>query len=39
MARMKMRPRRDKAVFRRTAAKTHKKNLPGHNLARGGTCL
>ena len=31
--------RKDKKVFRKTAVRTHKKNLPGHNLSRGGTCL
>lgn len=31
--------RKDKKIFRKTAARTHKKNLPGHNLSRGGTCL
>lgn len=31
--------RKDKKIFRKTAARTHKKNLPGHNLTRGGTCL
>ena len=35
----KMRPGRDKAVFRRTANKIHKLNLPGKLNRRGGTCL
>ena len=34
-----VRPRKDKAIFKRTAVRTHKKNLPGHNNLRGGTCL
>lgn len=38
-SRMKMRPRKDKAIFKRTAVRTHKKNLPGHNLSRGGENL
>ena len=38
-SRMKVRPRKDKAIFRKTAARTHKKNLPGHDLTRGGTRL
>ena len=40
MARGKrMRPGRDKAVFRRTANKIQKLNLPGVQNRRGGTCL
>ena len=31
--------RKDKRIFSKTAARTSKKNLPGHNLTRGGTCL
>ena len=31
--------RKDKAVFRKTAARTHVKNLPGHNLSRTGGIL
>jgi hypothetical protein len=31
--------RKDKRIFSKTSARTHKKNLPGHNLTRGGTCL
>ena len=31
--------RKDKKVFKKTAVRTHVKNLPGHNLSRGGTCL
>lgn len=38
-SRSHVRPRKDKAIFKRTAVRTHKKNLPGHNLTRGGTCL
>lgn len=38
-SRMRVRPRKDKAIFKRTAARTHKKNLPGHNLPRGGQSL
>lgn len=40
MARGKrMSPGRDKKVFRRTANKIHKLNLPGATNRRGGTCL
>ena len=35
----RMKPRIDKKVFRRTANKIHKLNLPGYNNRRGGTCL
>lgn len=38
-SRSRVRPRKDKAIFKKTAARTHVKNLPGHNLKRGGTCL
>lgn len=31
--------RKDKKVFAKTAVRTHVKNLPGHNMRRGGTCL
>lgn len=37
--RKRVSPRRDKRIFAKTAAKRHVKNLPGHNLMRGGTCL
>lgn len=37
--RSRVRPRKDKRIFKKTAIKTHVKNLPGHNLSRGGTCL
>lgn len=37
--RSRVRPRKDKAIFKRTAVRTHKKNLPGHDLQRGGNCL
>ena len=37
--RSRVRPRKDKAIFKRTAVRTHVKNLPGHNLTRGGICL
>ena len=30
---------KDKRIFRKTAVRTHVKNLPGHNMSRGGTCL
>lgn len=30
---------RDKRIFKKTAARTHVKNLPGHVLKRGGTSL
>jgi len=30
---------RDKKVFRRTASRVHKLNLPGYQNRRGGTCL
>ena len=40
MARGKrMSPGRDKKVFRKTANKIHKLNLPGYQNRRGGTCL
>lgn len=32
-------PARDKRIFRRTAAKVHKLNLPGYSNRRGGPCL
>lgn len=32
-------PARDKKVFRKTAMKVHKLNLPGYSNRRGGTCL
>lgn len=38
-SRSRVKPRKDKAIFRKTAVRTHVKNLPGHNLTRGGTCL
>lgn len=31
--------RKDKAIFKRTGARTNKKNLPGHVLTRGGIVL
>lgn len=31
--------KKDKKIFRKTAVRKHVKNLPGHNLTRGGTCL
>lgn len=31
--------RRDKRIFSKTATRTEVKNLPGHNLTRGGTTL
>ena len=31
--------RKDKKVFSSTAARKNVKNLPGHNLMRGGICL
>ena len=31
--------RKDKKIFKKTAARTHVKNLPGHVLSRGGTRL
>lgn len=31
--------RRDKRIFKATAARTHVKNLPGHVMKRGGTSL
>lgn len=30
---------KDKRIFTKTAKRTHVKNLPGHNMSRGGTCL
>lgn len=38
-SRSRVRPRKDKAIFRKTAARTSTKNLPGHDLTRGGTRL
>lgn len=38
-SRSRVRPRKDKAIFKRTAVRKNIKNLPGHNLTRGGTCL
>ena len=38
-SRSRVRPSKDKAIFKRTAVRTHKKNLPGHDLTRGGTRL
>ena len=38
-SRSRVRPRKDKAIFKRTAVRTHVKNLPGHNLPRGGQSL
>lgn len=32
-------PHKDKRIFRRTASRTNKLNLPGHQNRRGGTCL
>lgn len=37
--RSKVRPGKDKRIFKKTAARTNVKNLPGHTLKRGGTCL
>lgn len=37
--RSRVRPRKDRKVFRKTAVRTNKKNLPGHNLTRGGIHL
>lgn len=31
--------RKDKTIFSKTAVRTHVKNLPGHAMKRGGTCL
>lgn len=31
--------RKDKKIFAKTAARKNVKNLPGHNLSRGGTVL
>lgn len=31
--------RKDKRIFSKTAARTNVKNLPGHNLRRGGGSL
>ena len=35
----RMSPRRDKRIFRKTAMKTHKLNIPGVCNRRGGTDL
>ena len=37
--RRKVNPRKDKAVFKRTANKIHKLNIPGVQNRRGGTSL
>ena len=37
--RNKVHKRKDRAIFRKTAVRTHVKNLPGHELTRGGTRL
>ena len=37
--RVKVSGRKDHRIFSKTAARKNKKNLPGHNLMRGGTCL
>lgn len=37
--RVRVNPARDKRIFKRTAAKVHKLNLPGFQNRRGGTCL
>ena len=39
MARKIRNVRKDKKIFRKTAARTHVKNIPGHVLSRGGTGL
>lgn len=39
MARRIRSVRKDKKIFSKTAVRTHVKNLPGHNLTRGGTRL
>lgn len=31
--------RKDKRIFSKTAARKNVKNLPGHELTRGGICL
>lgn len=38
-SRSRVRRGKDKAIFRKTASRKHVKNLPGHNLTRGGSCL
>ena len=38
-SRSRVNRRTDKRVFKKTAVKTHVKNLPGHTNTRGGTCL
>lgn len=37
--RRRVSPRRDKAIFRRTASKTDAKNIPGRVVQRGGIRL
>ena len=39
MARRIRNVRKDKKIFKKTAARTHVKNIPGHTLTRGGICL
>ena len=36
---VKMRPGKDKRIFKKTANRVHKLNLPGYQNRRGGTCL
>lgn len=34
-----VKPRKDKAIFRKTASRTNARNIPGHMIQRGGTRL
>lgn len=38
-ARKRVSPRRDRAIFKRTARKTDARNIPGRVVHRGGICL
>lgn len=38
-ARSHVRPRKDKAIFKRTASRTNARNIPGRIIQRGGTRL
>lgn len=37
--RSRVRRGKDRAIFRKTAVRKNVKNLPGHAISRGGTCL
>lgn len=37
--RRRVNPKKDKRIFKKTASKIHRLNLPGQTNRRGGTCL